>query len=62
MGLELMDDLLTLQHVTRRCEAERVARHVRRWDREADIPREMFAAILDRIRGLRAPPPLVQHG
>ena len=62
MGLELMDDLLAPQHVARRYTAEHVARHVRRWDREADILRDMFAAILDRIRGLRVAPPLVQHG
>ena len=47
MDFELSDDLTALQDVARRFAAEHIAPHARRWDREADIPREVVAKLAE---------------
>ncbi len=47
MDFELSDDLLALQDVARRFAAEEIAPHARRWDREADIPRDVVKKLGD---------------
>jgi len=45
MDFELNDDLKALQDVARDFAAEHIAPHARKWDREADIPRELVAKL-----------------
>lgn len=45
MDFELSDDLAALQDVARDFAAEHIAPHARKWDREADIPREVVAKL-----------------
>jgi alkylation response protein AidB-like acyl-CoA dehydrogenase len=47
MDFELSDDLVALQDVARRFAAENIAPNARRWDREADIPRELVAKLAE---------------
>ena len=47
MEFELSDDLLALQDMARRFAAEHIAPHARKWDREADIPRETVAKLAE---------------
>ncbi len=47
MDFELSDDLIALQDVARRFAAENIAPNARRWDREADIPRELVAKLAE---------------
>ncbi len=45
MDFELSDDLKALQDMARRFAAEHVAPGARKWDREADIPRDLVAKL-----------------
>ena len=45
MEFELSDDLLALQDVVRRFARDTIAPNARRWDREADIPRDVVAKL-----------------
>lgn len=45
MDFDLSDDLLALQEMVRRFAAEHIAPHARKWDREADIPRDIVAKL-----------------
>jgi len=47
MDFELSDDLKALQDVARRFAADHIAPHARKWDREADIPREVVAKLAE---------------
>ncbi len=47
MNWELSDDFLALQDMARRFAAETIAPHARRWDREADIPREVVRKLAE---------------
>ncbi len=47
MDYELSDDLKALQDVARRFAAEHIAPHARKWDREADIPRDLVAKLAE---------------
>ena len=40
MDFELSEDLVALQDMARKFAAEHIAPHARKWDREADLPRE----------------------
>ncbi|MEK7730378.1 MAG: acyl-CoA dehydrogenase family protein, partial [Planctomycetota bacterium] len=44
---ELSDDLKALQDMARRFAAEHIAPHARKWDREADIPRDLVAKLAE---------------
>lgn len=45
MDLELSEDLLALQDVARRFADEAIRPNARKWDREADIPRDLVAQL-----------------
>ncbi len=45
MNFELQEELVALQDVARRFAAETIAPDARRWDREADIPRDVVAKL-----------------
>ncbi|MDO8630861.1 MAG: acyl-CoA dehydrogenase family protein, partial [Phycisphaerales bacterium] len=47
MDFELSDDLAALQDVARDFAAEHIAPHARKWDREADISREVVTKLAD---------------
>jgi alkylation response protein AidB-like acyl-CoA dehydrogenase len=47
MDFELSDDLKALQDMARRFAAEHVAPGARKWDREADIPRDLVAKLAE---------------
>ncbi|MBI4717145.1 MAG: acyl-CoA dehydrogenase family protein [Planctomycetes bacterium] len=47
MDFELSDDLIALRDVARRFAAEHIAPHARKWDREADIPREVVRKLAE---------------
>jgi alkylation response protein AidB-like acyl-CoA dehydrogenase len=47
MDFELNDDLAALQDVARDFAAEHIAPHARKWDREADISREVVAKLAE---------------
>lgn len=47
MEYELSDDLKALQDLARRFAAEHIAPHARKWDREADIPRDLVAKLAE---------------
>src|SRR3989304_5141580 len=47
MDFELSDDLRALQDLARRFAAEHVAPGARKWDREADIPRDLVAKLAE---------------
>lgn len=47
MDFDLPDDLVALQDMARRFAAETIAPDARRWDREADIPREVVAKLAE---------------
>ena len=47
MEFELSDDLLSLQDMARRFATEHIAPNARRWDREADLPREVVAKLAE---------------
>jgi len=47
MDFELSDDLKALQDMARRFAAEHIAPHARKWDREADIPRDLVAKLAE---------------
>jgi len=47
MDFELSDDLKALQDMARRFAADHIAPHARKWDREADIPRELVAKLAE---------------
>lgn len=47
MEFELSDDLLSLQDMARRFAAEHIAPNARRWDREADLPRDVVAKLAE---------------
>ena len=59
MEFELSDDLLSLQDMARRFAAEHIAPNARRWDREADLPREVVAKLAELgFLGIFIPPDL----
>jgi alkylation response protein AidB-like acyl-CoA dehydrogenase len=47
MDFELSDDLKALQDMARRFAADHIAPHARKWDREADIPRDLVAKLAE---------------
>jgi len=47
MDFELSEDLLALQDMARRFAAEHIAPNARKWDREADIPRDIVARLAE---------------
>ena len=47
MDFDLSDDLLAVQDVARRFAADYIAPNARRWDREADFPRELIAKLAE---------------
>ena len=47
MDFELSDDLMALQDMARRFAADHIAPHARKWDREADIPRDLVAKLAE---------------
>ena len=47
MDFELSDDLKALQDLAQRFAAEHIAPHARKWDREADIPRDLVAKLAE---------------
>ena len=47
MDFELSDDLIALQDMARRFAADHIAPHARKWDREADIPRDLVAKLAE---------------
>jgi len=47
MDFELSDDLIALQDMARRFAADYIAPHARKWDREADIPRDLVAKLAE---------------
>jgi len=47
MDFELSDDLRALQDMARRFAADHIAPHARKWDREADIPRDLVAKLAE---------------
>jgi len=47
MNFELSDDLIALQDMARRFAADHIAPNARKWDREADIPRELVAKLAE---------------
>ncbi len=47
MDFDLPEDLVPLQETARRFAAEQIAPHARKWDREADIPREMVGQLAE---------------
>ncbi len=47
MDFELSEDLVALQDMARKFAAEHIAPHARKWDREADLPRETVKQLAD---------------
>ncbi len=47
MDYELSDDLKSLQEMARRFAADHIAPHARKWDREADIPRDLVSKLAE---------------
>jgi len=47
MDFELSDDLMALQEVARKFAAETIAPNARKWDREADLPRDVVKKLAD---------------
>ena len=47
MDFELSDELIALQDMARRFAADHIAPHARKWDREADIPRDLVAKLAE---------------
>lgn len=47
MDFELSDDLKALQDMARRFAAEHIAPNARKWDRDADIPRDLVAKLAE---------------
>jgi len=47
MDFDLPDDLIALQDMARKFAAEHIAPNARKWDREADIPRELVAKLAE---------------
>ena len=45
MDFDLPEDLVALQDMARRLAADVIAQNARKWDREADIPREVVAQL-----------------